>query len=232
MTKKCAVRISVKTARATGRVGSRAPRRRRSIGATSRRARSARRVVASRAATDPRSNQAEFVFQLLILLLDRPPLMGEVHQRAGSDAVAGRLTRSYLVRGVDPRSRSQSSQTAGATRRLLFPVVPRGDAEGTEAGSPRRIRAVAPRRRGASRETVGLAAPAAATLIGCSPGGRRGRAPRAALGRSTRTGGCRPGVPRKTFKSEETPGHRAGWSDARCDATSRCRRTRHRRRRR
>ena len=68
--------------------------------------------------------EAEFVLQFLILLLDRPALMRQADQRAQ------RRGRGQMRRGRpwcaawSPRSRSQSSQTSGARRRVA-PVVRR-----------------------------------------------------------------------------------------------------------
>src|SRR5437763_15108815 len=60
--------------------------------------------------------EAELGFELLILRFDRPALMRE-WDTCFTDALAGRSTKKYFVRGVAPRSCSHKSQTSGANRR-------------------------------------------------------------------------------------------------------------------
>ena len=61
--------------------------------------------------------EAEFVLELLILLLDRPALMRQAHQRAQRGG-GGQVDQIVLGRGrSSPSARSQSSQTSGASRR-------------------------------------------------------------------------------------------------------------------
>ena len=66
--------------------------------------------------------EAEFGLELLILLLNRPALVREADE-PGRVAVAGKLIRKYLMRGVSPISCSHKSQTAGATRRCRHSVA-------------------------------------------------------------------------------------------------------------
>ena len=101
------------TARATGSVGRRAP-----AVAVRPAARLYARAVSTTWRCQPGKRAAlemiepEFVFQLLVLLLDRPALMREPHQGAQR---RGRRQRDQirLVRGVAPRSRSQQQPDLG-----------------------------------------------------------------------------------------------------------------------
>src|SRR5438067_7086460 len=87
--------------------------------------------------------EAEFGFELLILLFDRPALMREsdhlLHRCAGGqihEEVFRAWRGAEVLFAQEPDLGSQSS---------IAPVVGRGDAHGGEPGRPRAIRAVAPR---------------------------------------------------------------------------------------
>ena len=155
--------------------------------------------------------EPEFVFEFLILLLDRPALMGKLHegfQRAWSPA--GRPGSTWCA-ACCPRSRSQSNQTSGATRRS------RQSCAGvtrcaTEAGAPRAIRAVAPgdeapRLAGcaaAERALTATALDVGGQSVACAGGPCRRAVPAAS----------RAGVPGKTVSVDDTPN--AYGSFARC----------------
>src|SRR3954463_5047804 len=86
--------------------------------------------------------QAEFGFEFLILLLDRPALMREAHQlldrrrgRQVDEEVFGARRRAEVLFAQEPDLWREAS---------IAPVVGGGDADGREAGRPRPIGPVAP----------------------------------------------------------------------------------------
>ncbi len=120
--------------------------------------------------------EAEFVLQLLILLLDRPPLMGEPDQGAQRRR-GGQVDQ--IVLGPVARAEGAFAQEPHLWRQpTVAPVVRGGDADRTEAGPPDGMRAVAPRHHAPG--TCGLRRGPDARLEGGHVGGQsgpRGRAP-------------------------------------------------------
>ena len=110
------MRISVKTARATGDVGSRAPRYHRSWLPPGVDERLEYTCRSSLAGTGLRSDRPVSFFQFLIFLLDRPALMRQVDERLQRRGDR-QIDQVYFVRGVAPRSRSANTHTSGASRR-------------------------------------------------------------------------------------------------------------------
>ena len=163
--------------------------------------------------------EAEFGLQLLVLLLDRPPVMGDAHD--------------HLERGGH---RQVHQVVLGARRGPEVALAEQPDLGGQPAlppvvggGDPQRQTTVHRRPslplRQLTRCQVVCSAARVATLHGWMPGGRRGRP--GTSSRWTRGGAgaaCR-GRPSTATKS---PRHTAAATDARSPERRCCRRTRHR----
>ena len=132
------------TARTTGSVGRWVPRRWRSHCSQAVRERGEDDVALPPGQGAPfEVIEAEFVLQLLILLLDRPALMRQPHQRAQR---RGRGQVDEIVLGAVARpERAFAEQPDLGRETTVAPVVRGRDARGTEPGPPRGLRAVAPR---------------------------------------------------------------------------------------
>ena len=146
--------------------------------------------------------EPELVFQLLVLLFDRPALMRRAGPAACSDAVAGSATRYALVRGVAPEiafaAAARPRARAGASRQSWAGVT-RSAAKWAAHGRFVPLRHVT-RRHARGRQRRGDRA------HGFGPTGvrelqARGRTARARRAAGTATGG----VPRKTVSVDETP---------------------------
>ncbi len=214
------------TARATGSVGRRAPRAPAFVlqpGVGQRGQHDVAMPADKRAALEV--IEPEFVFQFFVLLFDRPAVMRQADQRRQRRRRRADRPGSALMRGVVPRSRSKSSQTSGASRRVA-PVVRRRDAQRGEVGRPRPVRPVAPRDAapGPRRQPAAMARTASGRGSSVSAGATGGRL-RPGVGGGTATRG----VPRKTVSVDEMPSAYGSSSDAACGAAWRCRRIRHRR---
>ena len=146
--------------------------------------------------------EAEFVFEFLVLLLDRPALMRELDERAERRRRRADRRGRYLVRGVAPAIVFGEQPDFGR-QPPLPPRVGRRDADRGEARRPRRGR---PARSASGRcATAARATPrrAACTASGVTPAGAwagraAGRAGSAAAARNV-------GVPPKTLSVDETP---------------------------
>jgi hypothetical protein len=128
--------------------------------------------------------EPNFVFEFLVLLLDRPTLMREADQLAQGDG--GREVDQVIAEAIAAGQFPFAQQPDFGREPMLAPIVSRRDPDRTEAGPPRAIGAIAP------RDESPLT-------------GRLGGRPRPRLD-GVRVGWQpRAGVPRNTLRSDETP---------------------------
>lgn len=144
--------------------------------------------------------EPQLVLQFFVLLLDRPSVMRQAHQRSQR---RGRRQRDQIrfARGVVPRSRSKSSQTSGASRcvRQSWAGVTRSAAKCAARGRLEPLRHVTRRHaRAGSPAAMARTASGHASSVSC---GRVGGRDRPGLRRGTAT----VGVPRKTLSVDEMP---------------------------
>jgi len=144
--------------------------------------------------------EAELVLQFLILLFDRPAVMGQPHERAKRV----RRREGDKVRfdaEVVPRSRSSSNQTSGTSRRRRQSVAGMTRSAVKSAAHARFV----PLRHETRRQArAGSCAAIARTASGRLPSVTCKRVRCCALGR-LRRGIATDGVPRKTVSVDEIP---------------------------
>ena len=145
--------------------------------------------------------ESELVLEFLVLLFDRPALMRQLDQ--GAQRRGGRQIHQVVADAVAARQFPFAEQPDfGRESSLRTPIVRGGDPDGTEAGAPGGIGAVAPRDE--SPPSRRLRGRPRARFDGVRLRRQQATGARTALARQRR-GRLEAGVPRNTLRSDETP---------------------------